>query len=655
MKRSIAAAICSLAASIAFPQEDAVVVTATRFPERRLDAPVGMTVITAEDIARDTARTVPEVLSHLGGLQVRNQGTPDLQIDLRGFGITGDQNTLIMLDGVRLNEAELTPAKLSAIPLQSIERIEILRGSGSVLYGDNAVGGTINIVTRGPKPGRRSDLFAGAGSYGTYDLRASTNLADERSGVVASAGHLESDNYRANNRLRQDNMAGDVRFTGDGANVGLKFGADTQRLQLPGGRTEAELSSDPRGTRTPGDWSARESAFTTLTLGRTLGGNDLAADLGYREKVSTAFFANFGTYQRTNTRNLAFSPRIRVPFAVFGVDSVLVAGVDWSDWDFDRRFASSFDALGGPDFGGTNGQQQSAGTYFQYGGRFGAGTKLTAGAREQRVTDRQIAIGAGTPEQKFIQTLDAGEVGLAQPLSERFQLYGKYGKSFRIADVDENGATQTGEPLKAQTARSKEAGVEYRQRDSRWRASAYRIDLENEIHFNPLIAPLLFCCNTNLSPTRRQGVELFGSERLSPAFEVSGNLISQSAKFRSGEYGGFDVTGHDVPLVPRRLASLRAAWQVSQDTLVTGATRYVGRQRYDNDQANLFREMPTYSITDLKIAHRRGRATWALAIGNVFDKRYYSYAIVDSPTAPTTFSAYPEIGRNVMATLELAL
>src|ERR1700693_4150713 len=108
MKRSIAAALAAVIAPLVLaqsPEEPAVVVTATRFPESRLEAPVGMTVISAQEIARDTGRTVPDLLSHLGGLHVRdNSGSPDRQIDLRGFGITGDQNTLVLLDGVRLNE-----------------------------------------------------------------------------------------------------------------------------------------------------------------------------------------------------------------------------------------------------------------------------------------------------------------------------------------------------------------------------------------------------------------------------------------------------------------------------------------------------------------------------------------------------------------------
>jgi len=139
LRRSIIAALVAAAAPFALAQntgEPAVVVTATRFPESRLEAPIGMTVITAEQIAESTAKTLPELLSREAGIVTRdNAGSPDWQIDMRGFGITGDQNTLVLFDGQRLNENELVSVRWSAIPIESIERIEIMRGSGSVLYG----------------------------------------------------------------------------------------------------------------------------------------------------------------------------------------------------------------------------------------------------------------------------------------------------------------------------------------------------------------------------------------------------------------------------------------------------------------------------------------------------------------------------------------
>src|SRR6185503_3680760 len=116
-----------------------VVVTATRFSSPGGQFPIGVQVITAEEIRRSTASTVPELLRTLSGIRTRDlSGSPNLQVDMRGFGIFGDQNTLVLLDGVRISEYEQTPVNWAAIPLDAIERIEVLRGSGAVLYGRRA-------------------------------------------------------------------------------------------------------------------------------------------------------------------------------------------------------------------------------------------------------------------------------------------------------------------------------------------------------------------------------------------------------------------------------------------------------------------------------------------------------------------------------------
>src|SRR5437016_9460656 len=97
-------------------------------------------------------------------------------IDLRGFGATGPQNTLILLDGRRLNDIDLSGVQWSAIPLSSIERIEILRGTGAVLYGDNASAGVVNIVTRSPlRQGSAVEAF-GRSEEHTSELQSLTNL-----------------------------------------------------------------------------------------------------------------------------------------------------------------------------------------------------------------------------------------------------------------------------------------------------------------------------------------------------------------------------------------------------------------------------------------------------------------------------------------------
>jgi len=634
--------------------EDAVVVTATRFPERRLDAPVGMTIITARDIAHDTARTLPEVLTHLGGLYARNNsGSPDLQLDLRGFGITGDQNTLVLLDGVRLNENDLSSTKLSAIPLQSIARIEILRGSGSVLYGGGAAGGTINIVTKSPQAGHDgASAFVGAGSYGTADARASLNHAGERFGALLSASHFESDNYRFNNRVRQDNVTGDVRFTGSGGELALKFGADAQRLRLPGVRDQNQLAIDPRGTDTPHDWSARDGNFATLLGSRRLGSVELAADLGYRDQLSRANYVSLASYNEARLRSVSFAPRLRWTSDA-SIATSLVLGLDLSRWDFDRAFAADPASISAPSATATASQDNSA-FYLQASAQVAPPMKLTLGWRTQRVSTRLAQTGFFGSDQQQTRSPHAGEVGVQFALSEAWTAFGRLGTSFRVATVDENGFTASGELLEPQTARHRDAGLEYRVDGLRLRASAYAIDLDNEIYFSPIVVP--FGANTNLSPTRRTGFELFGEARVAASVELSGSLVLQSAKFERGVYGGIDVGGKDVPLVPRVLAQLQVAWRPAPRTQLLAALRYVGRQRYDNDQANAFPgQMPDYALADLKLSHRVAGWRLSAALDNIFDKRYYSYGIVDSFGCATPVCAYPQAGRTWFLSAEHAL
>ncbi len=659
--RSLAISLCAAAlvlpAALALAQadDDAVVVTATRFPERRLDAPVGMTIITAREIAQDTARTLPEVLTHLGGLYARNNsGSPDLQLDLRGFGITGDQNTLVLLDGVRLNENDLSSTKLSAIPLQSIARIEILRGSGAVLYGGGAAGGTINIITRGPRAdAKEASLFAGAGSHGTADARASLNLAGGRAGAFVAGSHFESDNYRANNRVRQDNVTGDLRIGGgaDGT-LALKFGADAQRLRLPGVRDQNQLVSDPRGTDTPDDWSTRDGNFATLIGSRRLGRVELAADLGYRDELSTADYASLFSYYEAKLRSLSFAPRLRW-VSDSAIPTSLVLGVDFSRWNFDRAFADAPASISAPNATTTASQDNSA-LYAQASVQVAPAAKVTLGWRSQRVSTRLAQEGFFSSDQQQTRSPHAGELGVQLALGERWTAFGRLGTSFRVATVDEDGFTASGELLEPQTARQRDAGLEYRAGRLHLRASVYSIELENEIYFSPIVVP--FGANTNLSPTRRAGFELFGEASISSALELSASVVLQSAKFRTGVYGGVDVSGKDVPLVPRALVNLRATWRPAPRTRLVAAARYVGRQRYDNDQANAFPAlMPDYALADLELSRRVGDWRLSVSLDNLFDKRYYSYGIVGSFGCASAICAYPQAGRSLFLSAELSL
>jgi iron complex outermembrane receptor protein len=124
------------------------------------------------------------------------------------------------------------------------------------------------------------------------------------------------------------------------------------------------------------------------------------------------------------------------------------------------------------------------------------------------------------------------------------------------------------------------------------------------------------------------------------------------AKFKTGVYGGVDVSGKDVPQVPDTIATLGAAWTFAPRSRLIANARYVGEQRYDNDQANVFRKQPDYTLVDLKAEHTSGSLTFALEVKNLFDVGYYSYGLWDGVNS---FVAYPAAGRAAYVTVAYRL
>ena len=653
--RSIAAGLlAALCVSTCFAQDDAVVITATRFPDSRRNLPVGVTLISADDIRKSASSNLGEILAQFGLLQIRDlAGTQNQQLDLRGFGITGDQNTLVLLDGLRISENDFESAQLSSIPLESIERIEIVRGGGAVLYGGGATGGTINVITRRAQPGEtRGHALARAGGYGTQEARAGFSRQGETLGGGLAMSYEDTEGYRQNSRYRQRNAAGRLDASFQGGRAYLKLGVDEQRQRLPGSLTEAQIIADPRQTKTPDDSRERDGAQLALGGTREFGRHELTADFGYRAKRTKsdfATFAPFGFFIDTEVDQWTFAPRAKLVFDALGRSHELIVGADFDSWKYGTLSASSPGTTGTP-FSRRTGEQDNVGLYAQTNFWVAERTRIVLGARNQRVAQR-LTEAVFPDDRRETRHLEAYEAALRQGFGGGWSAYAKYGKSFRVANFDENACffpPCSPALLKPQSALGSELGIEFEGRRLRTRASVYQIDLEDEIYFSPLVL-----ANINLSPTRRRGVELESGWRATGSLDLRAGLALLQATFRSGVYAGVDVSGKTVPLVPETLATAGASWSFAPRSRFDLNLRHVGKQRFDNDQANSFpREQPDYTLVDLKLEHRliSSLAHWDLAfeVRNLFDRRYFSYG---TATGPNTFSALPAPGRAAYASL----
>jgi iron complex outermembrane receptor protein len=162
---------------------DNVVVAATKTEQNIEDAPGSITVISKEDMELRSIKTVDEALSELAGVFVkRTKGLMDSTSSLHLRGFNSDRYTLILMDGMPMNDAYTGGVEWGMLPVGNIEKIEVVRGAASALYGGNAMGGVINIITKSPE---ELEVTATAG-YGTnntrrYRLGAGSRITDKLS------------------------------------------------------------------------------------------------------------------------------------------------------------------------------------------------------------------------------------------------------------------------------------------------------------------------------------------------------------------------------------------------------------------------------------------------------------------------------------------
>ena len=634
------------------------------------------TVITAEEIAHSPSQTLQEIIAQVPGVQLQSffggVNGAKTSIDLRGFGAVASSNTLVLVNGRRLNDIDLAGVDLSTIPLNSIERIEITRGnSGAVLYGDNAVGGVVNIVTRNGVGGSPVAIRGEAG-VGSFNQRRAAVSAAANAGPWSTSFYgngIKSDGYRVNNALDQRNGVGNINYTTPDLSAFLTVTGSDQKLGLPGGRLVDpsiglnQLATNRTGTSTPFDYGNQQAASVTTGFTKSLwNGAELIVDGGYRErKTQSGFFGNTpsisfaSTYNDADLKTWSLTPRLSVKNVMFGMPSQILTGIDYYDTTFHEE-RGAFKGVA-PYHTYDLSQQSVAGywqqtvgllptTDFSYGARV-QNTRLSA--RDRYDPNAPFAFDAQAMPLDSSETQYALHVGLEHRFNNIFSVFGRAARAFRTPNTDERVASgpafdaffnplSQNFQLKTQTSHDVEGGFRIKSGGFQMQSSIYTMDLLNELQFNPVLF-----YNVNLDPTRRYGSETSASLRVSDSVLLRGGVAYTRAVFREGLYAG-----NDVPLVSRYTASGGVTWNIWKDYVVADATVRAWSERFmDNDQRNTQRRIPADATVDLKLSGAYEHFFWSLSVNNLLNALYYDYAIASSFT-PGRFSAYPLPGRTYM-------
>jgi len=632
-----------------------VVVTATRDQEEVRKVPAHVTVVTEKEIRDSGATSLVEILDRQEGVQFRSYSSQDplSVIDLRGMG--GDNpygKVQIQLNGRRLNRPDMASVNWFQIPLSQVERIEIVRGAGSVLHGDSAVAGVINIIT---KRGEGKPLFrlsAVAGGYGLHSEEAGVSGSTGKWSYGVSGGNYFSLGYRERSTVSSQGADLDLGYDASDR-LSLSFGASFKRTQyeLPGNLTEAEMAVDRRQYQParPAYWTSASSEDdgtdrqTDLNLRADLllgdfGRGEIGFSTGFKEvTVDMASWSSFNNY---SIQTYAVTPKYILEKTVFGRNNKLTAGIDYYKEPFkmDRyETRERTRKLGAVDL-----ERQTVGYYLRDEFQIFDPLILTGGYRweEANISGNSLTLpGTVDFDTKKTHRGDAHELGLTYLIGEKSKVFAKYATAYRLPFIDEQASYYGwGNGFLADLEKEKAKTMEWGTSLNPWKnltvgLTLFRIDMENEITWNNATYR-----NENLDETRHQGVEATFSYLWEKRFKIYGSYTYHEATYRAVPYDG-----KELPLVPNHVVKLGAEWYLPADFVLRPEIRLVSDAYLSGDSDNTGEKLSAYQVCDLFLFYRpvvgRTKISVFAGVENLTDELYATTGVKGTAFSPQTY--YP--------------
>ena len=595
-----------------------VIVSAARTEQSTLTTPASITVITREEIEAGGARHITEVLRGQGGVQINDLYGDGSRatVDLRGFGETAASNTLVLVDGRRLNNPDIAAPNLNSISLEDVERIEIVQGSAGVLFGDQAVGGVINIITR--KPGAsRHVLKLSAGSYNTVQLHAMTSQAlDSGVNYLLSLDARESDNYRDHNEASYLNGLGKLGYDYTTGSVFGELQYINDELNTPGTLFADEVIEDRRQVSPvfANDFSDAKTAIARLGLVQQIGdhwsfeGELTGRDTDGEFRLSSVFAAE--TEVSTQDRRvLEFTPRL-IGIIQGWNETMLTLGMDAVASDY--RLSSRF--------GDQSNDQSQGSLYAQAVIPASEVLDVTLGVRYAEVENQLQDTGmfATFPGGVRIEDdITVGTFGLAIRMDQNWRVLFRADQNYRFAKVDEYlqpvfTPTFTPEILKTQQGLSVETGIEWQSGGNNARLMIYQLDVDDEIAYDPVNF-----ANINLDETRRKGLITSGYWQQSNRLGYSASYTFIDAEVLSGPFAG-----KEIPLVARHSLLLGSDYKLTDRWQLYGELFAISDRVFAGDFSNVLGRLPGYGLVNVKAAYDYNDFTLTARINNLFNKEY---------------------------------
>jgi iron complex outermembrane receptor protein len=577
-------------------------------------------IITSEDIKRLNPKDTYDLLEKIPGINIKSYDSKNVTVNMGGFvGDKAGLNNVIILNGRRLNNADMSGVDLTLIPIDIIDRVEVYLGGNSVLFGDRATGGVINITTK--KPIKNSlTLKASGGSYGLYDTYAEAVIASDKYSFLISGNKFGTQGYRDNSELYTGTINSEFTYYLDKLEITLNGLYTDSEYGFPSYLTLNDIATKGREhTNTPNDGGHDYEWLSGLKIAFDSDLGKLILDSQYKDRKR-----NYDLWGKNKDRlkTVLNSIKYELKFDKSNYKNKLIAGLEIENYDLDKKSSFSTDIL-----------ERGIISYFisDRADIYSLYTEL--GVRVSKLEDDYIS-------KKLSKDMNATayNIAIGYNISKNQSIYIRYDKSFRYPTTDEiNEWGGLNTKITKQDTKTYEIGYKANLQKYFASISAYKQISDNEIFTDPdwnWVGP----ANINFD-TRKYVVNL------NTGYDDKTILLKAAYNYLDSELTEDGYDGKIAPLVSKHNIKATAGYRFKNGLGFYYDIRYYSSFYKGNDYKNQAPKMRGYSVSDFKLEFVKKSYELFFKVNNIFDKEYYDYVYYST----WSDGYYPAPTRNFLA------
>jgi iron complex outermembrane receptor protein len=562
-------------------------------------------LIAREQLLSTSTLSLGQALQSFAGVQVQDLSGNNNQVllGMRGFGANASSNTLILINGIPLTNPDIAAPDLNAIPLYAIEYVEIMAGSESVLYGDQAVGGAINIVTH-ESITPAFNVNCDAGSYHFQQCYFNLNQTISRWQLDLTGAASRTDNYREHNHYDQAYLTSKLFYDSNLSKWYVYLNADKENLQFPGALNLTQAHQNRRQATNSTDFFNDWSGFFHLKNSYFFNTDwKLETDLSRRDMHGNGvLFSPFTQSRQTYFIKPQLKGKVR------NINMIIGSDIQQDNYSLSTVFTPTRD------------KQEKYSLFFLASKDLTSNLTLSAGARGALQSARFFS----SDLENTINRAFAATLGMTYQALPTLRIYLRRAGSFRFPKADENSQTAQGAgPLRTQRGIAYETGTTWENHYFNADFNVYQLQLKDEIAFDPFQTPTTpFGSNQNLAPTVRQGFSLTLRKSITEKLTVSTQYHFVSARFQHGIY-----QGNRIPLVSENIINANMNYQWTDAFNLYAEGIFTGNQFAANDYANVTGAQGGYTVYNIAMHCVFKHMTASFRVNNIFNQYYYFYTV----------------------------